>query len=139
MRIYVVLIAGTTAALTPAAASAAAGTELYAVSKTCRLKESLDGATQVRLVALVIANGNVGGVTWDLVYRTTDASAWSGGTATGCTIPIGTGTVGTLRDSGWVNLPAGAKIDPCYLTVVVGAVAQGTTAPTIGSLRVYFR
>lgn len=133
------LIAGTTAALTPAAASAAAGTELYGTSKVCRLEEDLRYATQVKLVALVIANGNVAGVTWDLRYRTTDASAWSGSTTTGCTVPVGTGTTGTLRDSGWVNLPPGAQVDPVYLSVVVGATAQGTTAPTVGSLRLFVR
>lgn len=133
------LIGGTTAALTPAAASAASGTELYATSKVTRLEEDLRYATQVRLVALVVANGNVAGVTWDLHYRTTDASTWSGSTTTGCTVAVGTGTTGTLRDSGWVTLPAGAQVDPCYLAVLVGATAQGTTAPTIGSLRLYVR
>ncbi len=133
------LILGTTAALTPAAASAAAGTELYSTSKVCRVVEDLRYVTQVRMTALVIATGNVSGVTWDLQYRTTDASSWSGGTTTGCSLAIGTATAGVLRDTGWVSLPGGAQIATCYLSVVVGSTAQGTTAPTVGSLRLYFR
>lgn len=134
------LIAGTTAALTPAAASAASGTELYATSKVTRLKEDLQYATQVRLVALVVANGNVAGGSYKLQYKTADASTWSGGTDVGCEVVVGStgGGTGLLHDSGWVTLPAGAQVDPCYLAVVVGT-ALGTTAPTVGSLRLYVR
>lgn len=134
------LIAGTTAALTPAAASATSGTELYATSKACRLKEDLRYASQVKLVALVITNGNVAGASYKLQYRTTDASSWTGGTDVGCEVIVGStgGGAGLLHDSGWVNVPAGAQVDPCYLTVVVGT-ALGTTAPTVGSLQLYVR
>ena len=37
-----------------------------------------------------------------------------------------------------LSLDAGARIDSCYLTVLVGT-AFSTTAATIGSLTVYFR
>lgn len=134
------LILGTTVVLTPAAAFSASGTELYATSKVCRMKEDLRYASQVKLVALVIATGNVAGASYKLQYRAADASSWSGGTDVGCEVIVGStgGGTGLLHDSGWVDVPAGAQIDPCYLTVVVGT-ALGTTAPTIGSLRLYVR
>lgn len=134
------LIGGTTAALTPAAVLSASGTELYSTSKVTRLEEDLRYATQVRLVALVIANGNVAGASYKLQYKTADASTWSGGTDVGCEVVVGAtgGGTGLLHDSGWATLPAGAQVDPCYLAVVVGT-ALGTTAPTVGSLRLYVR
>lgn len=140
--VEVPLILGTTAALTPVAASAAAGVELYSTAKATRNKLDLSWATEVRLVGMVIANGNVAGVNWVLQYATAEASTWASGTgvaATGAALTLGTGTTGVLRDSGWVSLAAGARIDNCFLAMVNGSTAQGTTAPTIGSLSVFFR
>ena len=135
----VTLIAGTTAALTPAAASAASNTEIYSTSKACRTTIDLSQATQARLVALVITTGNVAGASYKLQYATSDASTWSG-TDAGVEVVLGTtgGSTGILHDSGWQNLAGGAIVDNCRLAVVVGT-ALGTTPPTIGSLRLYIR
>lgn len=138
----VALIRGTTAALTPVAASGPAGSELYNTSKVTRSKLDLSRATQVRICALVIANGNVAGVNWVLEYATAEAATWSSSTgraSTGASLTMGTGTTGVIRDSGWVNLPIGARIDNCYLAMVNGTTAVGTTAPTIGWMSLYFR
>ena len=140
--VEVPLLLGTTAALTPVAASAAAGVELYTTTKATRNKLDLSWASEVRLVALVIANGNVAGVNWKLQYATADASTWASGTGVadaGVSLTLGAGTTGVLRDSGWVSLAAGAKIDSCYIAMVNGTTAQGTTAPTVGSMSAFFR
>lgn len=140
--VEVPLILATTAALTPVAASAAAGVELYGTAKATRNKLDLSWATEVRLVALVVANGNVAGVNWKLQYATAENATWASSTGVadaGSAITLGTGTAGVLRDSGWGSLAAGARIDNCYLAMVNGTTAQGTTAPTIGSLSVFFR
>lgn len=140
--VEVPLILGTTAALTPVAASAAAGVELYATSKVTRNKLDLSWATQVRLAGMVIANGNVAGVNWQLQYATAEASTWSSSTGradAGAGITLGAGTTGVIRDSGWQTLAVGARIDNCFIAMVNGTTAQGTTAPTIGSLSVFFR
>ena len=135
----VALIRGTTAALTPAAASAAANVELYSTSKTCRQRIDLSTATEARLVAQVIATGNAAGASYKLSFSATQASTWSGADA-GPVVVVGSngGAAGVLHDSGWTALASGAKIDNCYLTVLVGT-ALSTTAATIGSLTVYFR
>ena len=135
----IALIRGTTAALTPAAASAAANVEIYATSKVCRQVLDLSTATEARLVAQVIATGNAAGASFKLSYATTQASTWSGSDA-GPVVIVGStgGAAGVLHDSGWTALAAGAKVDNCYLAVLVGT-ALSTTAPTIGSLSVYFR
>ena len=133
------ILSTTNAALTPAAASAAVNTELFATSKVCRTLLDLSQATQARMTAMVIATGNAAGAAWKMSYMTTNAATWAG-TDMGPSLVVGAngGGAGVFHDSGWVNLAAGAKIDNCYWTVLVG-VAQGTTAPTIGSLQVYFR
>jgi hypothetical protein len=135
----IAMILSTTAALTPAAASAAANTELYATSKTCRNVVDLAAATQARLVAQVIATGNAAGGSYKLSFATTQASTWAGADAGPiCVVGTNGGAAGIMHDSGWVNLAAGAKVDNCYITALVGT-ALGTTAPTIGSLTVFFR
>lgn len=136
----VAMILGTTAALTPAAASAAAGTELYATSKTTRNVIDLAAATEARLVAQVIATGNVAAASFKLSYRTTQASTWGAGTDAGpvCVVGSNGGAAGILHDSGWVTLDPGARVDNCYVAALVGT-AIGTTAPTIGSLTAFFR
>lgn len=131
--------------LTPAAGSAAVNTELHATAKSCRNKIDLSNASQARLVAQVIATGNAAGAAYKLSYATADASTWSSGT--GVADAIGTnplivgsngGGAGVIHDSGWVNLAAGAKIDNCFVTLLVG-VALGSTAPTVGFVTCYFR
>lgn len=135
----IAMIRSTTAALTPAAASAAVNVELYATSKTCRNVVDLSTATQARLVAQVIATGNAAGAAFKLSFATTQATTWAGADAGPvCVVGANGGAAGILHDSGWTNLAAGARVDNCYITALVG-VALSTTAPTIGSLTVFFR
>lgn len=139
----VALILAQNTALTPAAASAAANVELNATAKSCRTKVDLADVTQARLVAMVIATGNAAAAAYKLSYCTAEASTWSSGTGVADAGPIlvagaNGGGAGILHDSGWVNLAAGAKIDSCFLTLLVGT-ALGSTPPTVGSLDCYFR
>ena len=126
-----------TTATAPAAVSAAANTELFVGTKATRNKIDLSQARQVRLVAMVIANGNSATAAIKLSYMTTEAATWSG-TDAGVSLTLGTGTVGMLRDSGWQTLAAGAQIDNVTIACLVGS-AFGSTAPTIGSLTVFFK
>jgi hypothetical protein len=126
-----------TAATAPAAASAAVNIECWVAPKATRRRVDLANATQIRLVALVVANGNAAGAAIKVSYMTTIAATWAG-TDTGCVLVLGTGTAGALRDSGWVSLAAGARVNDVSLAALV-AVAFGTTAPTLGSLTAYVR
>jgi hypothetical protein len=120
-------------------ASVAAGTELFSTAKPTRNLIDLAQATQVRFTAMVTANGNATGAAVKLQYRpkATEAATWTG-TDAGPTIVLGTGTVGIMRESGWVTLAAGARVADCVIAAVV-SVAFGTTSPSIGSLTAYFR
>ena len=136
------LLAATTAALTPAAASATANTELYAASKVTRRRVDLTNATQARLLAVVIATGNVAGASFKLSYCTTEASTWASSTGVAdagpvCVVGANGGAAGVIHDSGWTNLPAGAKTNVTIAALV--GTALGTTAATVGSLTVQFR
>lgn len=136
-------VLGQNTALTPAAASAAANTELHATAKSCRNKLDLSAATEARLVGMVIAQGNVAGASVKLSYATTEASTWSGGTGVadaGPNLILGStgGAAGVMHDTGWVSLAALARIDSCNLTLLVGT-AFGTTPPTVGFITGYFR
>lgn len=137
------MILGQNAALTPAAASAAANTELHATAKSCRNRVDLSAATEARLVAMVIATGNAAAASYKLSYATVEASTWSGGTGVadaGPVLTVGTngGGAGVMHDSGWVSLAAGARIDSCNITLLVGT-ALGTTAATVTFVTAYFR
>ena len=125
------------AATGPAAASAAANTECFSVAKVTRTRIDLAQATQVRMTGMVIVNGNATGAAIKLSYMLTEAATWAG-TDAGASIVLGTGTAGTLRDSGWQTLTAGARVNNVTLAALVG-VAFGTTPPTISSLSVMFR
>ena len=121
-------------------ASAAANAELFTTSKITRTRIDLSQASQFRLEALVTALGNAAGAAIKMQYTTTNAAAWSGtdiGASTN-NLVIGAGTAGTLFDLGWQNIASGALIDNVYIAVTV-AVAFGTTAPSFGSMQVYFR
>lgn len=126
-------------ATSPAAASAGANVEAFSTGKCCRNKVDLSKASQARLVAMVIAAGNAAGASLKLSYSATEASTWSGADA-GPVVVLGSngGAAGILHDTGWINLAAGAQIDNCFITCLVGT-AFSTTAPTIGSLTVFFR
>ena len=119
-------------------ASSALNSELFPAAKPTRNLVDLSQARFVRLVGMVIANGNVATATAKLQYMTTSAATWAG-TDAGPSIPVGTGTAGTMRDSGWLALAAGAQIDSCHIACVVGVAAYGTTPPTFGSLTAFFR
>lgn len=137
------IIIGQNTALTPAAASATANTELHATAKSCRNRIDLSAATEARLVGLVIATGNVVGASYKLSYATTEAATWSGGTGVADAGPVlvcGTngGAAGVMHDSGWVALAAGARINSCNVTLLVGT-ALGTTPPTVGFVTLWIR
>ena len=137
------MIIGQNTALTPAAASAAANVELHATAKSCRNKVDLSQATQARLVAMVIATGNTAAASYKLSYCTAENSTWASGTGVADAVPVVTvgttgGGAGVLHDSGWTNLAAGAKIDNCFLTLLVGT-ALGTTAPTVGAVTLFIK
>lgn len=121
-------------------ASAAANAELFTTSKITRTRIDLSVASQFRLEAMVTALGNAAGAAIKLQYTTTNAATWSGADlgATTNNLVIGTGTAGTMFDLGWQNLATAAKADNLYIAAAV-AVAFGTTAPSFGSLQVYFR
>lgn len=130
-----------TAATAAAAASAAVGIECIVATKCTRNRLDLSQATQVRLVGMVIANGNNTTAAIKLQTATTEAATWSASTGlvdAGASIVLGTGTAGVLRDSGWQTLNASSRVDNVTIAAVV-ASAFGTTAPTLGSLTVLFR
>jgi hypothetical protein len=133
------MILGQNAVLTPAAASAAANTELHSTAKSCRNKIDLSSASQARLVCMVIATGNVAGASYKLSYATTESATWAGSDA-GPVVVLGTngGAAGVMHDSGWTNLAAGALVDNCFVTLLVGT-ALGTTPPTVGFCTLYIR
>lgn len=131
------------AAVAAAAASAAAGTEVIVATKCTRNRLDLSQASQARLVCMPIATGNAAGAAIKLQTVTTENATWGSGTGltdAGPAVVLGSngGAAGVLRDSGWVNLAAGSKVDNVTIAAVV-SVAFGTTAPTIGSLTVLFR
>lgn len=132
------LLIGTTAVLTPAAASAAINTELYATVKPTRTRIDLTEVDEVRLQAVVIATGNAAGGAWKLSYNTTNPATWTG-TDVGADVVLGTngGAAGVVHTGSWTAVPVGAKGD-VYIAVLVG-VAMGTTPPTIGSLTLQYR
>lgn len=137
------LIIGQNTALTPAAASAAANVELHATAKSCRNKIDLSCATQGRLVVGVIATGNAAGASYKLSYATAEASTWSSGTGVAdagpvCVVGSNGGAAGVIHDSGWTSLAALARIDSCYVTLLVGT-AMGTTPPTVGFATLWIR
>jgi len=137
------LIIGQNAALTPAAASSAIGVELHSIAKSCRNKVDLSQATQARLVGVVIATGNATGAAFKLSYCTAENATWASGTGVadaGPSLVVGAtgGGAGVQHDTGWINLAAGARIDNCFITLLVG-VALGSQAPTVGAITAYFR
>jgi len=137
------MILGQNAALTPAAASAAVGTELHATAKSTRNKLDLSQATQARLVVGVIATGNATGAAYKVQYATAENATWASSTGVAdmgvsCVVGATGGGAGVIHDSGWQNIAAGAKINDCYIALVVG-VALGTTPPTVGFATLYFR
>lgn len=137
------MILGQNTALTPAAASAAANTELHATAKSCRNIVDLSCAAEARLVGMVIAQGNVAGASYKLSYCTVENATWASGTGVadaGPALILGStgGGAGVMHDTGWVSLAAGARIDSCKITLLVGT-ALGTTPPTVGFVTAYFR
>lgn len=119
-------------------ASQAVNTELFATAKPTRNIVDLATATQARLVAMVTTLGNAATAAVKLSYTATaDAATWAGSDA-GVSVVLGNGTAGTLHDSGWVSLAAGARVNDCRIAALVG-VAFGTTPPVLGSLTVFFK
>lgn len=128
-----------TAATAPAPASSAAGVEIQSATKATRVKLDLQNVTETRLTGMVIATGSTAGSSIKLSYMTTEAATWAG-TDAGPVLVVGSngGAAGVTHDSGWVALPAAAKVANCTLACLVGT-AFGLTAPTMGSLRLYLR
>jgi hypothetical protein len=136
-RYFAVPLTHLNSAANPAARSSVANTECFLSTKITRNRLDLVGYTQVRLVSMVLANGGTPAASIKLSYATTEAATWSG-TDVGCSIVLGTGTAGLLRDSGWVTLPVGARVANVTIACLVG-VAFGASAPTISTLVAYFR
>ena len=137
------MILANNAYVTPAAASAAANTELNVTGRTCRNKIDLSQATQARLVAGVGTLSSTAGSSYKLSYCTAENATWANGTGVadaGPAVVVGStgGVLNTIHDSGWVNLAAGARIDNCFITLLVGT-AIGTTPATVGFVTAYFR
>lgn len=127
---------------TPAAgvASAAAGTEMWATAKGTRNRIDLSTAVECRLVAMVTTLGNAAAAAIKLQYMPTNVATWAGTDMASSTpnLVVGAGTVGTLFDTGWRPLAAGAKVDNLNIACAV-AVAFGTTPPQFGSITAFFR
>lgn len=138
------ILSTTNAYLTPAAASATTNTELFATARSTRNKIDLAGATQARLIAGVGVLSNVAGSNFKLSYATAENATWTSGTGVadaGPSVVVGStgGVLNTLHDSGWTALAAGARINDCYVAMLVGATAMGTTPATISFITAYFR
>lgn len=122
-------------------ASSAAGTELWPAGKPTRNKIDLSTADEVRLTATVTSLGNAAAAAIRLSYMTTNVATWVGNTgvaASGGDLIIGAGTAGTMFDTGWRPMAAGAQVDNLYIAAAV-AVAFGTTPPAFGNVTAYFR
>jgi hypothetical protein len=138
------ILSTTNVYLTPAAASAPTGTELFATARSTRNKIDLAGATQSRLIAGVGVLSSTAGSNLKLSYATAENATWASGTGVadaGPAVVVGStgGVTNTLHDSGWTTLAAGARINDCYLAMLVGSVAMGSTAATISFITCYFR
>jgi len=137
---YEVFPSGSTSiwTLTPLTAGTVESVNLPAT----RILADLSGATQMRLIIGQRVIG-AGGTTCAarLQYATNGATqtTWADANNTGTGISLLTGTANTLRDAGWVDLVAGARIDSCYLRFVVVTTGTVTTAPTISKAEVTFR
>lgn len=107
-----------------------------------RILADLSTATQMRLIIGQRALG-VGGTTCTarLQYATNGATqtAWADAQNTGTGVSLIGGTANLVRESGWVNLVTGAKIDTCYMRLAIVTTGTVTTAPTISFAEVEFR
>lgn len=138
------ILSTTNAYLTPAAASATTNTELFATARSTRNKIDLLYAVEARLIAGVGVLSTTAGSNYKLSYATAENATWASGTGVadaGPSVVVGStgGVLNTLHDSGWVTLAAGARINNCYLALLVGSTAMGTTAATISFITCYFR
>lgn len=119
-----------------------AGTVEPVAAPLARVMADLGRATQMRLVIGQKIIG-AGGTTSEarVQYATNGATqtTWADANASGSGINLQTGTANTLRESGWVNLVAGARIDGAYLRWVIVTTGTVTTAPTFAKAEVYFR
>src|SRR3954469_3273472 len=100
----------------------------------------LSQASQIRIVAAVGTNASASSLLRvDYATNGITQSAWATALATYTGMPLNTGTTGVLRDSGWVDLAAAAKIDNAVLRLVQVNAATLTTAPNIRSVQYLFR
>jgi len=107
-----------------------------------RIVPDLSSATQMRIVIGQRAVG-AGGTSCDvrIQYSTNGVTqtTWADAQNTGTGISVQGGTANLLRNSGWVDLVAGAKTDSCYMRLVFVTVGTVTTAPTLSKAEVQFR
>lgn len=102
-------------------------------------KLDLLGYTQCRLIMRKMATAGPVGSDIQLKYSTTNpASAYSGAawTPSGALCQL-TGT-NTTVDSGWVDMPAGMRVNDIYI-VPTEAGGDAATSPVVGGLWVFFR
>lgn len=121
-------------------ASAAANAEMWSTGKPTRNMIDLSQCTEARLTAVVTALGNATGAAIKLGFMTTNVAAWSNTdlASSGGIMTVGTGTAGTMFNTGWFPVAALARVDSCIVACVV-STAFGTTAPSFGNITAWFR
>lgn len=122
-------------------APTAIGTVEVAAAPMGRALVDLSQATQMRLVVgqKVLSTAGTGSI--QLQYSTNGATqtAWAAADGASGLVSMLGGTANTIKESGWVNLAAGAKIDNCYLRVVTVITAAVSPAATYSFVDVLFR
>ena len=117
----------------------AAAEDYLATSVRHATKVDLTLYTQCRLVVRRMATASAAGAILVLKYSTTDpanvfsAAAW---TTSGAQVALS--ATNTTLDSGWINMPAGMKVDNVNI-VVTQSGGDGAASPVIGAVRAYFR
>jgi hypothetical protein len=117
----------------------AAAEDYLATSVRHTTKVDLANFSQVRFVVRRMATAAAAGAVINLKYSLTDpASAFSAAAWTAIPAQVSLAPTSVTLDTGWINMPAGMKVNNVYLAVTQ-AGGDGTAAPVIGSVRAFFK
>jgi Collagen triple helix repeat (20 copies) len=117
----------------------AAAEDYLATSVRHTTKVDLANFSQVRFVVRRMATASAPGAVVNLKYSLTDpASAFSAAAWMAIPAQLSLNATSVTLDTGWINMPAGMKVNNVYLSVTQ-AGGDGTAAPVIGSVRAFFK
>jgi hypothetical protein len=117
----------------------AAAEDYLATSIRHTTKIDLANYSQVRFIVRRMATAAAAGTVVNLKYSLTDpASAFSAAAWTAIPAQLSLAATNVTLDTGWINMPAGMKVNNVYLAVTQ-AGGDGVAAPVIGSVRAFFK